>query len=104
MDAVRLADGRVVVAWNSNPKARNPLTLAMSDDEGETWSHRRDLVTGEGSFHYPALIQTQDGLLHVAFTNNRETIDHIALTVDWITGDGEGLPVWEGSGRRMSLA
>jgi predicted neuraminidase len=104
LDAVKLADGRVVVAWNSNPKARNPLTLAMSDDEGETWSHRRDLVTGEGSFHYPALIQTLDGLLHVTFTNNRETIDHIALTVDWITGDGEDLPVWEGSGRRVSLA
>jgi len=101
LDAVKLDDGRVVVAWNPNPKARNPLTLALSEDDGKTWSHRRDLVTGEGSFHYPAIIQTRDGLLHVTFTNNRETIDHIVLTVEWILGEGEDLPVWDGCGKRL---
>jgi predicted neuraminidase len=101
LDAVKLDDGRVVVAWNSNPKARNPLTLALSEDDGRTWSHRRDLVTGEGSFHYPAIIQTRDGLLHITFTNNRETIDHVVLHVDWILGDGGSLPAWDGTGKRL---
>lgn len=101
LDAVRLADGRFVVVWNSNVQARNPLTIAISEDEGKTWPIRRDLVTGEGSFHYPAIIQTQDGLLHISFTNNRTTIDHIALTADWIEGNGADLPAWDGSGRRL---
>jgi predicted neuraminidase len=103
LDAVKLVDGRVVVAWNSNPNARNPLTLAISEDEGKTWLYRRDLVTGQGSFHYPALIQTRDGLLHLRFTNNRENIDHIALTADWITGQGDDLPAWDGSRRQTSM-
>ena len=94
LDAVKLADGRFVVAWNSNPEARNPLTLALSEDEGKTWSHRRDLVIGEGSFHYPAIIQTNDGVLHVSFTNNRQWIDHIALSVEWIEGKGNELLPW----------
>ena len=97
LDAVKLADGRFAVAWNSNPDGRNPLTLALSEDEGRTWPIRRDLVTGQGSFHYPAMIQGLDGILHVSFTNNRETIDHIALEARWIEGYGEALPAWDGS-------
>lgn len=103
LDAVKLKDGRVVVVWNSNPEARNPLTLALSEDDGKTWAYRRDLVCGEGQFHYPALIQTQDDLLHVAFTNNRKTIDHIVLSVDWVLGEGDELPRWQGNEKRLSL-
>ena len=104
LDAVKLDDGRFVVAWNSNPGARNPLTLALSEDEGKTWSYRRDLVTGEGSFHYPAIIQTRDGLLHVSFTNNRQWIDHVVLAVDWIEGKGEALPAWDAEVKARGLA
>ena len=88
LDAVKLQDGRVVVVWNSNPKARNPLTLALSEDDGKTWAYRRDLVCGEGQFHYPAIIQSEDGLLHVTFTNNRKTIDYVVLDAEWILGEG----------------
>ena len=54
-------------------------------------------MTGEGSFHYPAIIQSRDSRLHVSFTNNRVWIDHIALSVDWIMSAGEDLPVWADS-------
>jgi predicted neuraminidase len=101
LDAVRLADGRLALAWNNNTEQRNPLTLGLSEDEGRTWTCIRDLVTGDGQFHYPALIQTDDGLLHVTFTNNRRTIDHIVLGPEWIEGEGEDLVAWDGSGRRM---
>lgn len=84
IDTVRLDDGRIVLAWNNNSRERNPLTLAMSEDEGETWKYVRDIVTGEGEFHYPAIIQSRDGLLHLSFTNNRRTIDHIVLDPEWI--------------------
>ncbi len=95
LDAVKLSDGRVALAWNRNPEQRNPLAMALSEDEGRTWHHIRDLVTGEGQFHYPALIQSNDGLLHLTFTNNRRTIDHIVLTPEWIAGEGNDLPPWD---------
>jgi predicted neuraminidase len=97
IDAVFLADGRIALAWNDNPERRNPLTLALSEDGGDTWPFRRNILTGEGSFHYPAIIQTRDGLLHVTLTNNRRTIDHVVLTPDWIAGTGDDLPPWQGS-------
>ena len=100
LDAVRLLDGRVVLVWNDSEEARNPLTLALSEDEGRSWVCRRDLVTGEGQFHYPALIQGRNGRLHLSFTNNRQTIDHVELPVEWIEGKGEALPAWDGSGKR----
>ena len=86
IDMVKLDDGRVVLAFNNSPHARNPLTLAMSEDEGETWPYRRDLVTGQGSFAYPAIIQDREGLLHVTYSNNRNTIDHVVVEPDWILG------------------
>lgn len=86
IDTVRLVDGRIVLAWNNNPQSRNPLTLAMSEDEGETWKYVRDIATDKGQFHYPAIIQSRDGLLHLTFTNNRRTIDHVVLTPEWIMG------------------
>jgi predicted neuraminidase len=103
LDAVRLADGRVVLAWNSAPDRRNPLTLALSEDEGETWPSIRHLVTGEGQFHYPAIIQSRDGLLHLTFTNNRRTIDHIVLSPEWIAGQGADLPPWSAQKKQRSL-
>jgi len=94
LDAILLKDGRVVMAWNNHPEDRNPLTLGLSYDGGQTWPHKRDLIQGEGSFHYPSIIQSNDGLIHVTFTNNRRTIDHIVLTADWIEGKGRPLTNW----------
>jgi len=96
IDAVKLRDGRVVLVWNNNPDARTPLTLAISEDEGDTWAATRDLVTGEGELHYPAIVEGSEGQLHVTFTNNRITIDHVEVSVDWIYGDGPSLNRWEG--------
>ncbi len=103
LDAVRLADGRIAMVWNNQPKVRNPLTLAISEDEGETWPYVRALVTGNGRFDYPAIIQTPDGTLHLTFTNNRRTIDHIALTPEWILGKGADLPAWTDEGMKRHV-
>jgi hypothetical protein len=94
IDAVKLGDGRVVLVWNNNADARNPLTLTVSEDDGDTWVATRDLITGEGSFHYPAIIEGAPDRLHVTFTNNRRTIDHVELPVEWIYGDGPNLAPW----------
>jgi len=84
IDMVKLADGRVVLAFNNNEHQRNPLTLALSENEGETWKYMRDIVTGEGGFDYPAIIEDKAGLLHLTYTHNRRHIGHITLSPDWI--------------------
>ena len=100
IDAVKLYDNRIALVWNDNRNARNPLTLALSEDEGVTWGCRRNLVTGEGEFHYPAIIQSEDERIHVSFTNNRRTIDHITLDTDWIEGKGDDLRPWDEERKR----
>ncbi len=99
LDAVRLRDGRFVVIYNSNPSARNPLTIAISEDEGRSWPVTRDLVMGEGQFHYPAMIQDREGRLQMTFTNNRRTIDHVVVELEWLEGSGKALR-WEGGQRK----
>lgn len=86
IDMVKLRDGRVVLAYNDSPDVRTPLTLALSEDEGETWPRKRNLIHEEGSeFHYPAIIETPDGNLHVTYTHNRVWIGHYCLSPEWIT-------------------
>ena len=46
------------------------------------------------------MIQSRDGRLHVSFTNNRTTIDHVVVNPKWIEGEGEDLRPWDGSGKR----
>ncbi|MGW3564766.1 sialidase family protein [Streptomyces sp. NPDC000941] len=69
---------------------RTPLTLALSDDGGRTWPHRRDVQTAdteywdnEYGYSYPSVIQTRDGLLHIAYSYLRKTIKHLTVTEDW---------------------
>lgn len=80
LDAVRLDDGRVVLACNPVPEGRSPLSLLVSTDNGESWPRRLDLERGPGEHSYPAIIQAEDGRLHVVATYNREQIAH--YTVD----------------------
>lgn len=76
IDAVRLADGRVVLAANPVPgnwAARTPLSLLVSCDGGETWPGRLDVETGPGEYSYPALITTPKGVA-LSYTWNRRRI------------------------------
>lgn len=76
---------------------RAPMTLALSDDDGLTWPLRRDLETGDGycmsnnsadrrnrELSYPSIVQTADGVLHVAYTHHRQRIRHLAVSEDWM--------------------
>ncbi len=91
VDMVKLRDGRVVLVFNNSPDARTPLTLALSEDEGETWPHRRDLIAEPGcEFSYPAIIEDADGVLHVTYTHKRVWIGHFSLSPEWILAEGSG--------------
>ena len=80
-DAVTLADGRQLLVYNHNPnyKGRSPLNVAVSED-GKIWQAALVLEDQPGDqFSYPAVIQTDDGLVHVTYTWKRERIKHAVL-------------------------
>ena len=82
LDAVRLADGRIVLACNPTREGRTPLSLLVSEDNGETWPWRRDVETGPGEYSYPSIIQAADGRVHVVYTYRRVQIRHLAVDLD----------------------
>lgn len=77
-DAVTMKDGRHVLIYNHTPKGRSPLNVAVSQD-GVTWQAALALETEPGEYSYPAVIQTEDGLLHVSYTWKRKKIRHVVL-------------------------
>jgi predicted neuraminidase len=82
-----LWDGRIMLALNNSPDTRNPLSIAISEDDCKTWLGFRALEDGPGSFSYPAAIQTDDGLIHITYTYKREGIKHVTIDPAWITDD-----------------
>ena len=62
---------------------RQRLSLYISEDEGAHWTRKLileddtkkpNVLEKRGRYHYPTLIQTRDGLLHLVYTyNKRET-------------------------------
>jgi predicted neuraminidase len=85
LDAVRLADGRIVLACNPTHEGRSPLSLLISADNGASWPQRLDLETAPGEFSYPSIIQAADGRLHLVYTDRRVRIQHTVLDLDELT-------------------
>ncbi len=84
IDSLTLADGRFLLVYNPTHKedpvkGRTPLNVAISKD-GLTWT---DILTLDnslsGQFSYPAVIQSQDGLIHITYTYKRETIKYVVI-------------------------
>lgn len=76
IDAVKLRDGRIVLAYNNTNSGRTPLNLAVSTD-GEHFKLFATLEAEPGEFSYPAIIQGSDGDLHVTYTWNRTRIRYL---------------------------
>ncbi|MHA6804442.1 sialidase family protein [Salinifilum ghardaiensis] len=88
------AEGPAGTAFWGAPRA--PMSLALSEDGGETWPVRRDLESGDGycltnnsrdgtnrELSYPSVVQTADGYLHLAYTHHRRAIKHVRAVPDW---------------------
>ncbi len=76
---------------------RAPMTLAISADGGRTWPLRRNLEVGDGfcmtnnskdglnrEYSYPSIVQTPDGMLHIAFTYFRQAIKYVRVSPGWV--------------------
>ena len=91
LDALRLSDGRLLLAFNDTTTNRENLRLAVSSDEGVTWRRVRTLAEEPGAeFSYPFLLQTSDGLVHVTFTWKRRNIRHVTFNLAWLDSQTGG--------------
>lgn len=84
IDVERLPDGRLILAYNpvgKNWGRRTPLSLAVSEDDGDSWQHLTHLATGnvKHAFAYPAL-RYVDGALHVTYTWCRRSVVYMRLS------------------------
>ena len=76
VDALGLEDGRVLLVYNPVEKnwgPRSPLTLAVSRDNGNTWTNVADLENEEGEYSYPAIVCTASGVC-ITYTWKRERV------------------------------
>lgn len=89
LDGVRLQDGRWLLVYNDSMQGRNSLVVAMSEDEGQTWPYKRHLENRDsGQFHYPVVIQAENGDIHVVysyFVDEGKSMMHARFSPAWIT-------------------
>ena len=85
IDAVTLKDSRHVLIYNPTTRGHTPLSVAVSTD-GKTWTPAAVLESQPGEYSYPAVIQADDGKIHVTYTWKRERIKHAVI-------DPQKLPV-----------
>lgn len=76
--ALQLTDGRYVIVSNANPKKRDPLTIAISDD-GLVFKKMGYLV-GERIIDYPHLIQVGD-YIYVTFDGAKQTVEVLKIRI-----------------------
>ena len=68
---LRLKSGNWLLAFNDSSSDRRPLMIALSTDEGRTWAIEAPLKYGMGTYSYPSLTQTRDGLIHMTYSFSR---------------------------------
>ena len=85
IEAVTLRDGRHLLVYNhlgsgqSGWGRRGLLNLATSKD-GKSWNKVAVLEREEkAEFSYPAIIQTEDGFVHITYTWKRQRIKHVVV-------------------------
>ncbi|MGE3819990.1 MAG: exo-alpha-sialidase, partial [Isosphaeraceae bacterium] len=96
VEGIRLANGHWALVYNDLERGRHSLVVSLSDDEGETWKWTRPIErkeAGQGSFHYPSLLQTRDGMIHVTYTHGGtpagSRIQHARFNEAWVKEAGD---------------
>jgi predicted neuraminidase len=79
IDAVTLKNGYHLLLCNPLKKGRNKLSL-MGSSDGITWEELLVLEdTADGEYSYPAIIQAQDGTVHLSYTHHRTKVKYFHL-------------------------
>lgn len=100
LELMRAANGDWLCIYNDLPRGRHSLAVSLSEDEGRTWSWTRHLEQREadaGEFHYPSIIEGQDGTFHVSYSYfidqphkgepQGKSIRYATFNREWIKGE-----------------
>ncbi|HOU53143.1 MAG TPA: exo-alpha-sialidase [Myxococcota bacterium] len=93
--AIRLQDGVVAAAFDNSPDRRRPEAIALSDDEGRSWSAVANLIPDceGGDCGYPSLAEDPtDGSLWMTWTHARRTIGWAHVDPAWVRLNASGTP------------
>jgi predicted neuraminidase len=89
VSAARLADGRVLLAFNDGEADRSRLAIAESADSGRSFRRLFELEPPDEigdseprDFAYPWLLETGNGDLHLLYTWNRRRIVHVRFRAE----------------------
>lgn len=85
ISGLRLADGSLLVAYNDSPANRSDLSLALSKDDGASWTRLGSLQREEkATFSYPYLLRQSDGLIALAYTWKSREIRCVTFNGRWL--------------------
>ena len=90
------SDDPTAVEWNA---PRVPIVIALTYAEGDSFPYKRVIEAGDGyagernirlnhTFHYPSIIQSRDGAIHVSYTwHGKDCIMYHRISEAWIKGE-----------------
>lgn len=94
LQVIVLRQGPWVMVLNDTEDGRHRLTAYLSSDEGRSWALGavlEEAEPGRGSYSYPTVIQSADGLMHVTYSCRDEAggrIRHAVVRLDQESAGG----------------
>ena len=88
----------LLLAFNNDPKNRDRLSLAHSNDGGNTWREFHQLEyqpnlhehDHSNEFSYPWLVRDENGFYHLFYAWQRTFIKHVRFNEAWLAGRLQG--------------
>ena len=74
------------MVFNDSDRRREKLSVALSEDEGESWSIKR-VITPRAEGSYPSMIESSDGWIHVTCSvrsEGKKGIAHYRIDPNWL--------------------
>lgn len=90
IDLIRATSGGWILACNPISRGRHRLTLALSPDEGISWTEYVVEDEPGEEFSYPVLLQEKPGPCHLLYTHKRQSIRHVRFEAAWLAADYKG--------------
>ena len=79
-EIVRLLSGKLMLVHNDHESARTGMTVAISEDDGETWENKLCLYAGNCS--YPAAAVLKNGKIYITFDDGRYEAQQVRRSED----------------------
>lgn len=84
IEVLSLGNGKTLLFYNNSHVNRYPLSIAMSNDDGLTWTHVMDLETESGEF--PSAVLDSRGFVHITYAwapeKKQRRIKHVILNLN----------------------